>query len=248
MKRFFVIIIVIVSSILGIWCLLEKKDFFLICNSYLAAPAESEYTVCLTYFYPKQSIDFEEIYAIEFAGTKNVEVQSFEYYELENNLKYNSIALELKLHFGAPATEECTAINMYYGNQEKYTYEIGDWLFDIGEKEDSDLNINIWESPVASSELNFPYYYVIESNIMGIKNANIQYAKNKSERVSIENDNSLNGSIPLYYNVPMSIIRPKLVFDTISGSKVVYGNSCYCGALDITEEDIKDSYKFNVSN
>ena len=54
--------------------------------------------------------------------------------------------------------------------------------------------------------------------------------------VDVKSSNAINGEIHLDNVAPMTIIRSRIICET-NGK-----NSCYCGALDISEADIDKSY------
>lgn len=218
----------------------QIEDSFLWCDSYIAAAEESEYNVSLTYFYKNKPIDFETVSSIDFLNATNVSVKSFKFYHMDKIKKYKSIGLELKLHFGKKAISTCDTIKISFANGKSKLYKIGKWTFDIGDKESSEQILDIWNSPVASSDSSeFPYLYIPSIHFSKIK---IQYALNKIEYVDTKNKNEINGKINFDSPPPMIIIRPRILCETNEENIIYYGNSCYCGALSISERDIDKSY------
>ncbi len=60
--------------------------------------------------------------------------------------------------------------------------------------------------------------------------------------VDVKSSNEINGEIHLDNVAPMTIIRLRIIYETNGKSIIYYGNSCYCGALDISEADIDKSF------
>lgn len=213
-------------------------DSFLWCDSYIAAAEGSEYSVSLTYFFKNKPVDFEKISSVTFVNATNVTVKSFEFYPMEKIKKYKSIGLELKLAFGEKASSTCKLIKIIFNNGDSKMYQIGNWQFDIGEKENSEQLLDIWNSPVASANSSeFPYLYIPSGDFSKIK---IQYMINQT--VDVKSSNEINGEIHLDNVAPMTIIRPRIICETNGKSIIYYGNSCYCGALDISEANIDKSF------
>lgn len=220
----------------------ENEDSFLWCDAYIAAAEESDLIVSLTYFYISNPVEFSDVSAIELVSVSNISVSSFEYYNLDKSSKYNSIGLDLNLHFGKSSYLECDTIKLVFEDGKSRTYKVGNLKFDIGEKETQNQNLDIWESPVASAyHSEFPYYYIPSEKISNVR---IQYGEKQIMDVNITEKSEISGEIELNCEAPLTLIRPRILCETFNGVEIYYGNTCYCGALNIKEEDIEESYTY----
>ena len=243
-KKLIYISIILIAFIF--WGILKRQnqnnDSFLWCDAYIAAEEESDYTISLTYVYINQPIDFAKVCSIEFVNASNVYVESFEFYNMENTMKYKSIGIDLKLHFSKMSFLKCNTIKVMFEDGKTKLYKVGDWEFDIGEKESNMQILNIWESPVASANHSeFPYCYIPSSQIRIMK---IQYTNGQMAHINVNGRDEISGKLSLDNRAPVVLIRPRILCEIDNETVVCYGNSCYCGALNVNEEDINKSYNY----
>lgn len=219
----------------------EQNDMFILCNAYIASPEKSDYTISLTYVYKKEPIDFSNIKTIEFDNQDSVIVDTFNYYRLEDNKKYKSIGLDLRLLFIKPEIISCEYLKIIFQDDSQIKYAIGNWTFDIGNMEMNDSYLDIWNSPVATANNEeYPYSFLSDNRIVSVK---IQIGENSIIEIGPTRNNKLEGCITFNNNHPIGLIRPRIIYECPSGSGICYANICYCGALNVDDKDIKLSFQ-----
>lgn len=227
------------------WKIYNSDDFFYWCDAYIAVPCDSNYVIAITYFYEGKPIDFSNINIIEFVGIHSGEIVSFDYFPIDDTKEYKSIGIELNIHFSTQAIEEVERIRITFNDGSIKEYPIGTWVFDVGEQENEVL-IDIWNSPVSSSNsMRYPYFYCVDSRI---SNVTIQYGIEDFVEREIVDSLQIEGKVDLKSKAPLKLIKPKIVYRTKDGTNYMYGQICYCGALNVDEESIKESKAYYLKN
>ena len=121
------------------------------------------------------------------------------------------------------------------------SFPIGNIVYDVGEKDSGSINTS--SSPGASSnEKKFAYSYLNDDDAVLEK---IAVAVGK-ETVINTNDSTIEGEIDLdFSDAPVKYIISKIYSKKDGKEYVSYGRGCYCGAMDLTEDEIDMSKEKN---
>lgn len=223
----------------------EKSEFFVWMDSYIAAPAGSEWTIAVTYYFrPDQPhLDINGIQRISFADIDQIEVVSFETGDVSmgEDAEYEGRSITLKLSFGDTGIYRTEEMVLHLSDGSTVQYPIGAWVFDVDREPDAVSVVDQNGSPAASSQSNvFPFQYTVLDEDAQIEK--IQYGEN-DEFTSFSGKDEI-CKIALTSEAPVVYIRPKIVVKTGEETSIEYGNGCYCGALDFDESDVQRSIDY----
>jgi hypothetical protein len=71
-------------------------------------------------------------------NSKSVEIKKFSFINSESTQKYDVRNIELDLHFSEVGEEKITELQINFKNNQSKTYKIGDWYFNVENKESID--------------------------------------------------------------------------------------------------------------
>lgn len=221
----------------------RQNTFFLWYDGYVAAAKGEEIEIAFTFLTERKNID-HAISSISFDGNGIVSVEDFEITENDSKYqRYNFYGVVLKLSCNTAGEVDIDHISFAYNNGENETFQIGEWIFDVG-AEDSG-QIDTWESPAVSSSSEY-FRYDYYSNDPAITFCKIYTSIESPINVEIGDTQEVSGKIDLSSSeTSVKYIRSKITYTIGDVQNVSYGKGCYCGALDFDEEDIELSYQHN---
>lgn len=220
------------------------NDFFIWMNGYIAAPVNSIHTFSLTYYYDINSKHLikDNISRISWLGIEN-KINIIDFYiddmDLENFGDYSAYSVALKSAFSIEGIYHCNSLRIELTDGSDIIYPIGELYFDIDLPEPVNPVIDTWRSPVASSNSQeFVYDYKllnVDSKIYKIKfESNNQIVNTNGISPNNTVDINANGS-PVFY------CKPKIIVETNGIRLLSYGQGSYCGALDLSGDEIVQS-------
>lgn len=220
------------------------NDFFIWMNGYIAAPVNSIHTFSLTYYYDINSKHLikDNISRISWFGIED-KIYITDFYidemDLENYWGYDAYSVALKLSFPAEGIYHCNSLRIELTDGSDFIYPLGDLNFDIDLPEPVNPVIDTWGSPVASSNSQeFVYDYKLlndDSKIYMIKyDFNNQIVNENGINPYNTVDINMNGS-PVFY------CKSKIVVEKNGNRLLSYGQGSYCGALDLSGDDVVQS-------
>lgn len=210
---------------------------------YYATEKNREGAIALSCFFsrghePFTLDDIQKVAWRDYEGHEKVEILDFEAQISGTDTKYPHYGIILKIIAKEEGIFEPKSVEITLKNGKTALYHIGDWHFDIGKEEEEGAVeeqsvIELWESPVATeSSDSFPYQYQLKDP--AFKMCKIQTGKNEIYETTEET-----GQIPLAGSEPVKYIRAKISVLRDNAEYVFYGKGCYCGAMNISEEEIE---------
>ena len=225
----------------------KTNGFFALMDGYLAMSSEEEFTFAFTYFYKGRTAPFEpdEFITLSFDGLEDkIEISNYSVEPRDNDKSYNSYAFTLTvrpLETGVFRTDKLVAnIDNTY-----VTFKIGTWVFDVVDSDKvSNALLNTGESPAASNNSRALTYDYKKNN---------DTAKIKEIWFSEDGFVSDSDHLPLYNKIelpetmaaPINFIRPKIIVEFYGEEIVCFGISCYCGALNVEDDDLERSREYS---
>ena len=211
------------------------------CDGYVAAAQEEEIDVAFTFLSETKQLD-KRLQNITIPENQIVELSDFKISKMDSRYKnYAFYSIETKMQFHSQGQYSLDHITFEFKDGKYLDYQIGNWNFDIGNKDSS--GISTWEAAGASASADvFPFHY--KSKKSGLSSCTISTGIQKPLPVKCGSDQFFSGNIDIQTSeAPLKYIRSKLIY-TLDGKECVgYGKGCYCGALDFSEDDIELSYQ-----
>lgn len=219
-----------------------QKDTMLWMDAYVALAEKESTTIDLHYFYIPENAAFasEDIASIAFKGVeKELIVDEFSLTEKEGHPDdiYHGYSMAITYHFEAQGLFEVDTIIINLAKGGKITYPVGNWVFDVGRKPDSIL-LDAEGTPGASSNnRELACSYKIESGYTLDQLQTGQYEKYDIGEEGIYQHNlSINA-----LDAPVYFVKPKATVSKGEELSTQYTLGCYCGILDVTQDDIEMS-------
>lgn len=156
--------------------------------------------------------------------------------------KYMGYSFELDLKFLNKGNYKTEFVKFNFYDGSEAIYPIGKYFFDIDEPEAINPVIDTWSSPVASSDGTF-FVYDYKSNDLNAVIKELKYGElsiDSAESIALKNKIKLEN-----YNSPVKFIKTKIKVKLNDNYSIVYGKGCYCGALNIDENDIVRSLEYS---
>lgn len=227
-------ILLIAAMLLGLCaCAVRdgEKGFFFQYESYIAAARTSTIEVALSFFGSRQVVAaFETASALKFQGADGVKIATFRVEERDPVAQFHTCALIMTLSFEESGVVEETMLQASFPDGSSSAYPIGTWTFDVQDTPVSEELVNVWETPAASGDgAAFPYQYMLTN-----PEASFQYVQYGPDAFA----ETLAGNIALTGDAAVKLIRPRIAVEWNGEIYNVYGLCCYCGALDVTKEEI----------
>ncbi len=247
MKNFIVFCLVISLSFLNACTVISapNNSFFARMNSYIAMPEDSEWTISLTIFSSTNNMSnlTSDIVNVEFEGLSTViPINDYSLSYLTSTDAYSTYSFEITFSSTLPGVFQSCNIVFTKGDNSKFSYGIGDWVFDVGERPSKLDLLNTYSSPAASSNAEyFAYSYEVLSGSADI--IQIFFGNN----LSVESQTGLNleDKLKLESDSPAVYIRSKIIVNYNNNHEIFYGIGCYCGALDFDMNDIAISKSYS---
>lgn len=242
-KRYITFILIFCLAIIGTYLFTQRQNlsnpiFFMQYENYIAASQEENLELALSFWGDKDEVNK----AIEAIGVsfddKAIEITKFEINTGDQIEKLYSGALYIICSFLEDGVRECSTISLTYPDNTTKNFPIGQWIFDVDKSPCADVPIDVWSSPVASTDRNcFSYSYLLEQDSLEIES--IQYGKDLYHYIpKDEKCCEINGTLTLPGEAPVKYIRPKLHITYAGTHLVTYGMGCYCGAFNVTLDEI----------
>lgn len=223
-----------------------RSDFFIQSDGYLAVPADSIYTVSLTYYCPKNIAPLDKANITSLQLHDGIQINHFDVSEINtNSASFLGLSFTIELIFPETGVFETDHILLSFHDGTATQYTIGHWSFDVGDQQSPDF-MKFYASPVISSNPQaFIYDYQAVNEDLVIDEfwyGNGQYLSSAKEEIP------LSGTIRLQnVKAPIVFIRPKAIAQINGVTSTQYLDGCYCGALDIDDADLQYSHDVSIS-
>ena len=253
-KRYIIFFMILCVSIFSICLFIRNQSsnnpvFFMQYENYIAASKGEDLELALSFFGGKNEVN-QLIKATSASfDDKAIRITQFEIKEGGPVEEFYSGSIYVTCNFLEDGIWECSTISLTYPDNTTMNFPVGQWIFDVEGTLSVEVPIDIWGSPIASTNSNkFPYSYLVESDLLVVEA--IQYGRDllywipKGES---ENNYVINGSLDLPGDAPVKYIRPKLHITYEGKPLVIYGIGCYCGAFNVSLNEIELSQKIAMS-
>lgn len=247
-KRYYYIlvaVVIVVAVSVGLWRAVKGQEggFFFQTENYIAAPVASTLKVALTGLGNDGDIStFQKAVSMSFEGNDAVKITDFRVEKREAIADYSACSVTVTLSFDEVGVTEATALRLCFPDGGERSYQIGTWTFDVQDELDHQELMDVWSSPAASMVGSaFPYNYELLEKTASVQS--IQYGVDllayvTDGGVNVEGD-KVEGTLNLPGETPVKLIRPRITVEWSGETYSVYGICCYCGALNVTEDDIQ---------
>lgn len=227
-----------------------EKVYFAWMDTYYAMGIETEAVIALTCFCTAatQPLNINDIAGIEFDGIQNnIEISNYEvkYCKADSTQKYSHYNVIVNFSANSQGVYESNRIIFNMNDGKTLVYRIGDWVFDVGAKETETEDIDLWSSPVASSNGDaFAYAYDIYTPKMKI----IEIQIGKDQVISNAKGLETEGEILLQSTSPVKYIKTKIIVEKDGKKQTFYGKGCYCGGVNLNDADIEKYVEYSTSD
>lgn len=230
-----------------------RTDFMAWMDSYAAVEQGELNPIAVTLFFEKGKEPYaaDDIVNVAFQGlSDDVVVERF---EVASGVKspdghYGSYGITLSYKGRKTGQFHTPGIAVTLNSGQKVTYPVGQWTFDVGQK-DSGL-VDTWSSPGASSsQTEFAYEYSLQDP----KTQILQINYGPQDYIKSDKGLPLQGSINMSskYDAPIVFVKSKIRGTSDGKPFVAYGKGMYCGSMSDSstngsEDVIEQSKKHNV--
>lgn len=221
-------------------------DFFFWTDGYIAAPVDSSYDIALTYYYEGETpeLDPDDVSQINAVGLDAIQISITDTSSFipDPAKSYRAYVYTLKFEFPETGVYTIDYLEFLLNDGDTVRYPIGTWVFDIAQGDVDSDSFTYASSIAASSSSEFlPYSLSGDFHLVKLYYGKEQYiAPSGSEFLPHEGKAVLDG---LY--APVKTIRPKLEIEQNGQISIVYGSICYCGALEVDQEDIDAAKRYS---
>lgn len=251
-KRYITFVLMLCLAIIGTYLFTQSQNlsnpiFFMQYENYIAGSKEENLELALSFFGDKNEVNkVIEATSVSF-DDKAIEITKFEINTGDQIEKLHSGSLYITCSFLEDGIRECSTISLTYPDNTTKNFPIGQWIFDVDKEPHVDVPIDVWSSPVASTDSNsFSYSYLFKQDSLEIEA--IQYGKDLYYYVPKDkNCSEINGTLTLPGEAPVKYIRPKLHVTYAGTHLVTYGMGCYCGAFNVTLDEIMSSQRIAMN-
>ncbi|MGO4344533.1 hypothetical protein AB4Z45_03440 [Paenibacillus sp. MCAF9] len=231
-----------------------EEAHFIHYNTSFYAEKGSEYTLVITYLLKKNSNDYLDptvVESINFKNSKNVQIKNFSFFNSESTGKYDVKNIEMVLSFNNLGIERLSEIEINFKNRSSKNYTIGNWYFNVENKDSIDKSpIEMGEDYAIISSF-FDGYLVnlvnksSEKVLLNEVHINLDDVLMESTKLEFDLSGKLKSKIEANIDNPsykFYVIRPKVSY-TYEGKKhSYYPHASLYGVINLTENDFDKEY------